>query len=247
MRYYSILLLTFTLVACTPYNDTSWNTALDKLQGIVEFGLANQDSLVQTDISDIQWSLLHNEENNSNNNGLPQHLLLDNEESSGDSDDILGLKMEITDVNTNTNTSTTLTYNFSDAVHIEGTTITLLASQEDLNSPSNLISSTKILKIDTNEELVEETASGTTHIILGTIQKITGISGTTLLNQLRNNDGEPISITSDIGHTEAFFLLSIEYPLSNTDTTDYNLFYNTRLVQLNLDGIFAIPREITNR
>ncbi len=247
MKYHSIFIffLAFTLVACAPYNDASWNQALDRLQGVVDS--ADPGSLVQTDILDIQWSLLHNEEGNSNNSGLPPNFnpLGNNEESSGDSTGITAYKMEITDVNTNT--STTLTYNFRDAVNIEGTSIILLASQEDLNSSSSLVT-TKVLKIDTNEETVEETSSGTTHTILGTIQKITGMAGTILLNQLRNNNnGEPISITSYIGQTEAFFLLSIEYPLPDTNPTDHTLFYATDLVQQSLDGILATPRRITNR
>ena len=250
MKYHSISIFFFalTLVACAPYNDNSWNEALNKLQSITDSTLANSDpnSLVQTDISDIQWSLLYNEQDNSNNSGLPPNYIPANGESenSGSNDAILALKMEITDVDTNT--TTTLTYNFRKTVNIEGTSFILLASQEDLNSPSNLVNSTKILKIDTNEETVEETSSGTTHTMLGTIQRITGISGTTLLNQLRNDDTESISITSDIGQAEAFFLLRIESP-SNTTPTDYTLSHKTLLVQQNLDGIFATPTEITNR
>ena len=247
MRYYSILFLAFVLVACAPYNDDSWNKALEKFQSSVESAIANNsDSLVQTDISDIQWSLVYNnEEENNGNNSLPANLLLNNngENQNNNSNGFIGLKIEITNANTNANT--TLTYKLSDAVNIPGTSVLILASEEDLNSTSNLLSSTKILRIDTNEEIVDETTSGTTHIISGTIQRITGLSGLNLLNQL-TSDEPGLLLTSEMGKIEAFFLLRIEYPLPNSGQTNYTLSYSTYLMQLNTDGTWT-QNIITNQ
>ena len=116
-----------------------------------------------------------------------------------------------------------MTYKLSDAANIPGTSVLILASEEDLSSTSSVFGSTKILRIDTNEETVDETTSGTTHIISGTIQRITGLNGLNLLNQL-SSDEPGLLLTSEIGKIEAFFLLSIEYPLPNSVQTELHSF-----------------------
>ena len=235
MRHFLAVFLLFALVGCTSYNDESWNGAIERLQSIVSnIKSADPNSLIQTDIADIQWNLLHNSEDSSNNNELPPNLTPSNNENnnSNGSDSgaaIIGLEVVYTDINTNEDT--TLTYKFSDAVGIEETTILLLASQEDLDASSTSLNSTKILKIDTNEETVDETTSATTLTISGTIQRITGTAGVNLLNQLKSEDTESISVLTDIGKTEAFFLLRIEYPLGNVTQTDYILSFATYLMQ----------------
>ena len=251
MRHYYILLLALTLVACAPYNNESWNNALQGLRDDIDSVKSNApDSLVGTDISDIQWSLVYNEATNTNT-GLPQNLSLNNTNSENSSSDnsssdnsIIGLEIEITNADTNTNQ--TLTYRFSNAVNIAGTSIILLASEEDLNSSSNLLTSTKILQVDTNEEIVDEATSGTIHTISGRIQRITGLAGLNLLNQLKNDEPE-LLLTSDIGKTEAFFLLRIEHPLPHTGQTDYTLSYSTYLMQQNADGTTWTENIITNQ
>ena len=227
------LFFVFVGVGCTPYNDESWNNALERFQSAtVSNAKADPNSLVQTDISDIQWSLLHNSEDSNNNSGLPQNFIpagSANTNVSDNSEEVIGLEVVYT--NTNNNVNTTFTYSFDNMVSITDTTNMLLASQEDLSASSTSLDAKKILKIETNEETVDEANSTNILIISGTIQRISGTAGISLLNQLKNEDTESISAMTNIGKTEAIFLLKIEYPIEDVTQADYTLSYTTYLMQ----------------
>ena len=263
-QWITVIFLTFSLIACSAPNtdNGSWSESLKNYRSYVTSVMDNVDpnTLTHTNIQDIKWSLLYDEDDENQNS--------------------IGLKIEIMQVYTNT--YTTLTYLYRNAVPMEDTDFMLLASENDLQYSPFGLNPTKILRLyssanngiissqnlsgNTENNNTEDTATRVIEL-QGTIQAIQGPDGLPLMNALRNpcqsfslestvlsnfnllcnRNQNPIPNTFNIGKTEAFFLLRLEslspQPEINNENTIF--YHTTDLVQRNADGTWT-TKTITN-